>query len=129
VPAIYFDPSKFPGHTVPALPKGETECKAIGSRSKGGQLIAVTTTIIVFSGPSRAGFDASWSAYAQSGTPVTGLAADAAVFDAPYFSIFGYRGGDAFEVTIEPYPLTLFATSKVLAIDTALATPLLAHVG
>jgi hypothetical protein len=128
VPAQYFDFGKLPGFKPPALPKGETECKALGSKTSGRNLIAMTTTVIVFSGPSRATLDGAWSQLSGVGQPVPGVG-DAALFDGASHAIVGYKGRYAFEIILEPFPLTLYATARVLAIDAALAKALVEHLG
>jgi hypothetical protein len=130
LPAAYVDLAKIAGVKAPKLPKGETECKAIGNRPSVANMAILTTTVTVFTGPSRSVVDDHWPAFVASGlaTPVSGLG-DVAMFYAPTNSLVGYQGGAAFQITLEPFPLTLFSRARVLAIDSALAKTLLAHLG
>jgi hypothetical protein len=128
IPAVYFDFAGIPGLKPPSLPKGETECKALGSTTSGGRFVALTTTITVLSGPSRTAIDEAWPQMIPVGRVVTGVG-DVAVFDSATMSLVGYRGGFAFSVTLEPFPLTHYTSARVLVIETALAKVLVSHLG
>lgn len=126
IPSVLF---LVPASMAPKLPKGETECKYVGQKPAPGRTYDILTTdLYVLTDGARTAFDAQWNEHRDSSLVVTvaGVGDDAA-WSAQQFSLFGIKGATAFEVTLEPSPLTLFTPAEARATAIALARIVVAH--
>lgn len=110
------------------IPKGETECKWLGAKTVKSSFDVLTTDVYVLTGPARATFDATWKQYRGSSSVVTvdGIGDDAA-WEAAQFTLIGFKGTTAFDITLEPSPLTLYTPAQAQAIATAMAKIVVSH--
>jgi hypothetical protein len=125
IPSILFVP---PG-ILPKLPKGETECKYVGEKRVTAKAFDILTTdLYVLTDGARGPFDTEWNQNRDSSMVVTvdGVGDDAA-WSAQGSSLFGIKGATAFEVTLEPSPLTIFSPAVARATAIALARIVVAH--
>ncbi len=123
----YTDLYKTGGTKPPPLAKGETKCDALGSTIKGGKSYFLTVSLDVYTGPSRSVVDTLFDQALASGRTVGGVG-DKAVFTASDQTLIWYRGGTGFEIQFQAFPTALYTAAKALAIETAIAKTMLAHV-
>jgi hypothetical protein len=111
----------FPVPASVKLPKGETACRWVGS--KNGTLESLITDVYLFTDSARrTGFDQAWDQARSSsfGTVVPHLGSGAAWVGAA-LSLYVADGSLGLQVTLEPFPLTLYPDKKAESIVTAIA--------
>jgi hypothetical protein len=124
--ATYVDLAKYGGTKPPPLAKGETKCYLLGSTMKGGKSYFLSEALSVFTGPSRSVVDPLFEQALTSGQTVGGVG-DQAIFSAANQTLIWYRGGTGFEIQLQAFPTALYSTAKALAVETAIAKAMLAH--
>jgi hypothetical protein len=117
-----------PGVKGPTPAKGETVCKWIGQKADKKAFDVLTTDVYVLTDGARSQFDATWAQYRESSFVVSvGGIGDDAAYLAQADSLFGFKGAVAFEVTLEPYPLSMYTPAAAKAAALAIARIVVAH--
>jgi hypothetical protein len=118
-----------PGVKGPTLPTGEASCKLTATATSKSQPQIAIIDVAAFTGSARSKFfDQTWSQEAAAGflVPVKGVG-DEAGWSVAQMTVFGYRGRVAFQVTLEPFPLTFYKESVARALVSAMAKALAAN--